>query len=96
MWIELTPEVRSYVRERGGLLFVRARRFGSVLGGLTLLETSTDPPPDALEWRRIVVRDMRASPQLHDALRISIGSAEENDVLLRALSDLAKRAQGRP
>jgi hypothetical protein len=58
MWIELTPEVRSYVRERGGLLFVRARRFGSVLGGLTLLETSTEPPPDALEWRRIVVRDM--------------------------------------
>ena len=58
MWIELTPEVRSYVRERGGLLFVRARRFGSVVCGLTLLETSTEPPPDALEWRRIEVRDV--------------------------------------
>ncbi len=33
----------------------------------------------------VVVRDMRASPQLGDALRVSIGSAEENDVLLAAL-----------
>lgn len=33
----------------------------------------------------VVVRDMRASPQLGDALRISIGSTEENDALLAAL-----------
>jgi histidinol-phosphate aminotransferase len=35
----------------------------------------------------VVVRDMRAAPQLGDALRISIGSAEENDALLAALAD---------
>lgn len=33
----------------------------------------------------VVVRDMRASPQLGDALRISVGSPEENDALLSAL-----------
>jgi len=34
----------------------------------------------------VVVRDMRAMPQLGDALRISIGTAEENARLLRALA----------
>lgn len=33
----------------------------------------------------VVVRDIRAMPQLQDALRISIGSTEENRVLLAAL-----------
>lgn len=33
----------------------------------------------------IMVRDMRALPQLGDALRISIGSPEQNDLLLMAL-----------
>ena len=35
----------------------------------------------------VVVRDMRASPQLGDALRISIGKAEENDAVLAALGE---------
>ena len=34
----------------------------------------------------VVVRDMRASPQLGDALRISIGSPVENDAMLAALA----------
>ena len=34
----------------------------------------------------VVVRDMRAMPQLGDALRISIGTAEENARVLRALA----------
>ena len=34
----------------------------------------------------VVVRDMRASPQLGDALRISIGSPSENDALVQALA----------
>ncbi len=33
----------------------------------------------------IVVRDQRAAPQLADALRISIGSGEENDAVIAAL-----------
>jgi hypothetical protein len=51
MRIETTPEVRSFVRERGGMLFVRTRLVS--LRGPRLLETTTEPPPDALEWRRI-------------------------------------------
>lgn len=53
MEVETTPEVRSFIREHGGLLFVRARRFGSLVSGLTMLETTLEPPLDALEWRRI-------------------------------------------
>lgn len=37
----------------------------------------------------VVVRDMRSSPVLHDALRITIGLDTENDALLAALESLA-------
>jgi len=45
---------------------------------------------DALLSAGVVVRDQRAAPQLGDALRISIGSPEENQRVLAALS--ARRA----
>lgn len=45
---------------------------------------------DALLAAGVVVRDQRAAPQLHDALRITIGSPEENDRVLQVLS--ARRA----
>ncbi|MGH8105837.1 MAG: hypothetical protein ACREO2_05945 [Arenimonas sp.] len=35
-----------------------------------------------------VVRDMRVTAALSDALRISVGSPEENDALLEALESL--------
>jgi hypothetical protein len=54
--ITVSPEVRSFVKERGGMLFVRMHRFGRSCCRITLLETSTEPPPDALEWRRISVK----------------------------------------
>ena len=34
----------------------------------------------------VVVRDMRAAPGLSDALRITIGSPQENDAMLAALN----------
>ncbi len=37
----------------------------------------------------VVVRDMRTNPTLSDALRISIGTPEENDAMLRALENLS-------
>jgi len=40
----------------------------------------------------VVVRDQRAAPQLGDALRITIGSAEQNDRVLSALSLLEAAA----
>ena len=46
---------------------------------------------DALLAAGVVVRDMRAAPQLADALRISLGTAEQNarvlDTLTRADAD---------
>ena len=77
MWIEATGEASSFVKEHGGMLFVWARRFTSFPGGLTMLETTIDPPPDALEWRRIEMRDfllfvprkMRLPDELHLRLR---------------------------
>jgi histidinol-phosphate aminotransferase len=46
--------------------------------------------PDAVLRRLreagIVVRDMRSAPQLGDALRLSVGSADENSALLQALA----------
>ncbi|WP_058834783.1 histidinol-phosphate transaminase [Luteimonas abyssi] len=39
----------------------------------------------------IVVRDQRAAPQLGDALRISIGTPEQNDRVLRTLATLGPR-----
>ena len=41
---------------------------------------------DRLLAAGVVVRDMRAMPQLGDALRITIGSPAENDALLAALT----------
>jgi histidinol-phosphate aminotransferase len=41
---------------------------------------------DALLAAGVVVRDQRAAPQLHDALRITIGSTLENDRVLSALA----------
>jgi hypothetical protein len=59
MRIVATPEVRSHVQERGGLLFVRIRKgMGVHGGGIATLETTTEPPPDALEWRRFEVRGL--------------------------------------
>lgn len=54
MRVLASPEARSYIREHGGLLFVwvKAPR-GMIRGALRLLKTSTEPPPDALDWQRV-------------------------------------------
>lgn len=38
-----SPEALAFVRERGGKVYVRARRSRCCSGGLTLLETSDEP-----------------------------------------------------
>ena len=53
MRVLATPEARSYIRERGGLVFVWVRSHGPIHGALRLLRTSTEPPPDALDWQRV-------------------------------------------
>jgi hypothetical protein len=78
MRIVAPPDVRSHVQERGGLLFVRIRKGPGVhAGGIATLETTTDPPPDALDWRRFeargllvfVPRTMRLPRTLHLRLK---------------------------
>lgn len=60
--------------------------------GNYLLARFADPQDafDALLAAGVVVRDQRAAPQLGDALRITIGSPEQNDHVLAAL--MARRA----
>ena len=53
MKVKATPEARTYIRERGGLLFVWVVRGGALRGVLRFLRVSTEPPPDALEWQRV-------------------------------------------
>jgi hypothetical protein len=50
MRILATPEARALIQARGGLLFVWA---AGAIRGVRVLRTSTEPPPDALGWRRV-------------------------------------------
>lgn len=50
MRILASPEARAMIAERGGLLFVW---INGRLRGIRTLETSTEPPEDALAWRRV-------------------------------------------
>jgi len=43
---------------------------------------------DTLLNAGIVIRDQRAAPQLHDALRITIGTPEQNDRVLSTLETI--------
>lgn len=83
--------IESTIRERDALLKALPRVAGVARvypsEGNFLLVRFADPD-DALARLRaagVVVRDMRAMPQLEDALRISVGTPEENQALLAAL-----------
>lgn len=65
------PDVRRVHRSDGNFLLVRFADAGRAF--------------DALLAAGVVVRDQRATPRLHDALRIGIGTPEENDRVLAAL-----------
>jgi len=46
---------------------------------------------DALLAAGIVIRDQRSAPQLHDALRITIGTPEQNERVLEVLGRIGQR-----
>ena len=52
MRIRATPEARSWIRERGGLLFIRLSRVVSARGAMRSLLVSTEPPTDAFDYQR--------------------------------------------
>ncbi|WP_144899237.1 histidinol-phosphate transaminase [Luteimonas cucumeris] len=64
-------EVRRVYPSQGNFLLVRFHDAGAAFEGLLAAG--------------VVVRDMRAMPQLGDALRITIGTPEQNDAMLAAL-----------
>jgi hypothetical protein len=52
MRIVSTPEVRSLIRDNGGMLFVRLSPLASVRGAMRRVLTSTSLPEDALDYQR--------------------------------------------
>jgi hypothetical protein len=50
MEIEATSDAKKLIRARGGMLFVWIE---AGMHGLRFLQTSMEPPADALEWERI-------------------------------------------
>jgi histidinol-phosphate aminotransferase len=65
------PDVKRVYPSQGNYLLVRFRDAESAFGSLLTAG--------------VVVRDQRAAPQLNDALRITIGSPEQNDRVIFAL-----------
>ena len=53
MRVLATAEVLSHVADHGGMLFVWVMKQRPIRGALRVLHTSTEPPPDALEWQRV-------------------------------------------
>ena len=53
MRVLATAEVRSYMSDHGGMLFVWVKERKPVRGALRILHTSTEPPKHALEWQRV-------------------------------------------
>jgi hypothetical protein len=53
MRVLATAEVRSYVGDHGGMLFVWVKARKPIRGALRFLLTSTEPPDNALEWQRV-------------------------------------------
>ncbi len=52
MRIKSTPEARSWIRDQGGLLFVRLSGIVSARGAMRRLLVSTEPPADAFDYQR--------------------------------------------
>lgn len=73
MEVLATPEVRSMIRENGGLLFVTLSPLASIRGAMRRLLTSTNLPEDALDYQRFETKGfvvflepgIRAPRELH-------------------------------
>ena len=75
---EVVPGVRRVYASQGNFLLVR---FADAQAAF-----------EALLAAGVVVRDQRAAPQLGDALRISLGTPEQNDRVLQALAAAGRAA----
>jgi len=66
--------------------------YGSDANFLLVRFNDAEAAFQALLKAGVVVRDQRAAPQLHDALRITLGTPEQNDRVLDALATLEPSA----
>ncbi|KGQ18476.1 Histidinol-phosphate aminotransferase [Lysobacter dokdonensis DS-58] len=83
--ITATKQARDRLRESLRMLPGVRRVYPSQANFLLVRFADAEGAWRALCNAGIVVRDMRAMPRLHDALRITIGTADENARLLAAL-----------
>ena len=82
-------EERARMAATLAALPVVRRVYPSQANFLLVRFADADAADAALRAAGIVVRDMRAMPQLGDALRITIGTPGENDAVLAALQGLS-------
>lgn len=91
----LGPTVKAVVAERERLYAAisRIRGFAPVpsKGNFMLVRADRDPRQvfEELLERDILVRDVSGYPMLSEYFRVSVGTPEENDRLLRALNEIA-------
>lgn len=101
----VSPEAADEAKRRAGRIVAERDRVAEALRGLDGVRAvyasdanyllvrfvHAEDAMQALLAAGVVVRDQRAAPQLQDALRITIGTAEENDAMLAALAALRSR-----
>jgi len=91
---ELLPQVRRIVAERKRLYGELGRIEGlapvSSHGNFMVVRSSIDPKQVFVELleRNILIRDISGYPMLSEYFRVSVGTPEENDLLLSALRQI--------
>ena len=83
MRVIASDEVRSYVAENGGVLYVNAHRHRCCSGGLTVLDASTRAPADPAAYRVVDSGDF--------PVRFRSGASTEPDELLVELRGLRRK-----
>ena len=72
MQVEATPDAKKLIKARGGLLFVWME---AGMRGIRYLRTSTEPPPDALDWDRMDTEEgfvVFTPPKMRKPLRLGL------------------------
>jgi histidinol-phosphate/aromatic aminotransferase/cobyric acid decarboxylase-like protein len=91
---ELRPLVRKIIAERerlyGELSLIAGLTPVRSLANFMVVRSTIDPTKifSELIKRDILVRDVSGYPMLEDYFRLSVGTPEENDLLLRALREV--------
>lgn len=100
--VELATEVTAHIdaivaereRVRAGLVALEVEAFASD-GNFLLLRTGVTDLFERLLARGVLVRDFSHVPRLEGCLRVTVGTPEENDAFLEALSTVLSEAGGR-